>query len=114
VGVPAERVRKLIVDVLTAWGMDPDLAETTAEVMVDTDLAGIDSHGVSMLVTYEDFRAEGRIDLRARPTVVRENAASALVDAHGGIGHPAIGERSERPVCLVYRREQSVRSFRRR
>ncbi|MCI2422860.1 Ldh family oxidoreductase [Saccharopolyspora sp. K220] len=88
-GVPAERVRRLIVDVLTAWGMDADLAETTAEVMVDTDLAGIDSHGVSMLMTYENFRAQGRIDLRARPVVVREGAASALVDANRGIGHPA-------------------------
>ncbi|MBK1786668.1 Ldh family oxidoreductase [Prauserella cavernicola] len=88
-GVPADRVRKLIVDVLTAWGMDTDLAETTSHVMVDTDLAGIDSHGVSMLMTYERFREEGRIDVTARPTVVRENAASALVDAGGGIGHPA-------------------------
>ncbi|WP_110343554.1 Ldh family oxidoreductase [Prauserella flavalba] len=87
--VPAERVRQLIVDVLTAWGMDTDLAGTTADVMVGTDLAGIDSHGVSMLMTYEKFRSEGRIDLRARPVVVRENAASALVDAGGGIGHPA-------------------------
>lgn len=87
--VSAEAVRTLIIDVLAAWGMDHDLAETTAEVMAETDLAGIDSHGVSMLMTYEQFRAEGRIDLRARPTVERENAASALVDAHGGIGHPA-------------------------
>jgi LDH2 family malate/lactate/ureidoglycolate dehydrogenase len=89
VRVSAEAVRTLIIDVLAAWGMDHDLAETTAEVMAETDLAGIDSHGVSMLMTYEQFRAEGRIDLRARPTVERENAASALVDAHGGIGHPA-------------------------
>ncbi|TKG69247.1 Ldh family oxidoreductase [Prauserella endophytica] len=87
--VPAERVRRLITDVLTAWGMDTDLAETTAGVMVGTDLAGTDSHGVSMLMTYEKLRNEGRIDLRARPVVVRENAASALVDACGGIGHPA-------------------------
>ncbi|MEB3366800.1 Ldh family oxidoreductase [Saccharopolyspora mangrovi] len=87
--VSAGAVRELIVDVLTAWGMDRDLADITAEVMAETDLAGIDSHGVSMLMTYEQFRAEGRIDLRARPSVVREDAASALVDAHGGIGHPA-------------------------
>ncbi|RRO16253.1 Ldh family oxidoreductase [Saccharopolyspora rhizosphaerae] len=87
--VSADVVRELVVDVLVAWGMDQDLAETTAEVVVGTDLAGIDSHGVSMLMTYEQFRAQGRLDLRARPTVVREDAASALVDAHGGLGHPA-------------------------
>ncbi|MDI2028567.1 Ldh family oxidoreductase [Saccharopolyspora sp. TS4A08] len=87
--VSVEAVRELITQVLTAWGMDHDLAVITAEVMAETDLAGIDSHGASMLMTYENFRSEGRIDLRARPAVVRENAASALVDARGGIGHPA-------------------------
>jgi LDH2 family malate/lactate/ureidoglycolate dehydrogenase len=88
-GVPADLVRRLIVDVLTAWGMDSDLAAVTSDVMVDTDLSGIDSHGVSMLITYEKYRQEGRIDFAARPTIVRENAASALVDAASGLGHPA-------------------------
>jgi len=87
--IPADRIHRLITDVLTAWGMDGDLAETTADVMTATDLAGIDSHGVSMLMTYEKRRDSGHLDLRARPAVVRENASVALVDAGGGIGHPA-------------------------
>lgn len=87
--VPAERVRRLITEVLTAWGVDTDLAETTSGVMVATDLAGIDSHGVSMLMTYERLREQGRVAVRARPAVVRENAVSALVDAANGLGHPA-------------------------
>lgn len=87
--ISADRIHRLITDVLTAWGMDADLAETTANVMTATDLAGTDSHGVSMLMTYEKLRESGRLDLRARPTVTRENASVALVDAGGGIGHPA-------------------------
>ncbi|SFS36696.1 Ldh family oxidoreductase [Saccharopolyspora flava] len=87
--VSVDAVRELIGQVFIAWGMDHDLAAVTAEVMAETDLAGIDSHGVSMLMSYERMRAEGLIDLTARPAVVRENAASALVDAGGGIGHPA-------------------------
>jgi LDH2 family malate/lactate/ureidoglycolate dehydrogenase len=89
VRVPAHRVRRLIVDVLTAWGMDAADAEVTAEIMADTDLAGIDSHGVSMLMTYENFRAEGTLRVAERPVVRRENAATALVDANRGLGHPA-------------------------
>ncbi|GAA4887048.1 Ldh family oxidoreductase [Saccharopolyspora cebuensis] len=88
-GVPADRIRTLARDVLTAWGMADDLAATTADVLVDTDLAGIDSHGVSLLMTYERFHEQGRLDLTARPVVVRENAATALVDAGRGLGHPA-------------------------
>jgi LDH2 family malate/lactate/ureidoglycolate dehydrogenase len=89
VDVPVDRVRSQITAVLAAWGMPGDLAETTAEVMVDTDVTGVDSHGVSMLMFYERLVRSGGLDLGARPTVVRENAVTALVDAHNGLGHPA-------------------------
>jgi len=87
--VPAETVRAQIVAVLTAWGMDPALIRTTAEVMVETDLAGVDSHGVSMLMDYDASRRKGKLNLDARPRVVRENPVTALVDADAGLGHPA-------------------------
>ena len=67
--VPAETCRAQIVAVLTAWGMDPDAVRTTAEVMVETDLAGVDSHGISMLMDYDESRAKGRLNLAARPRV---------------------------------------------
>ncbi len=86
---PADRVRAQIVAVLTAWGMDPALIGTTAEVMVETDLAGVDSHGVSMLMDYDSFRRKGKLNLQARPRVVRENPVTALIDADAGLGHPA-------------------------
>ena len=48
--VSAERVRQQIASILTAWGMDADLVLTTADAMLYSDLAGIDSHGISMLI----------------------------------------------------------------
>lgn len=86
--VSAETLRAQIVAVLRSWGMAADLVETTATVMVATDLAGIDSHGISMLMYYESIRARGSIDLAARPTVVQESPVMALIDAHAGLGHP--------------------------
>lgn len=83
-----ERVREQIFVILRAWGMSDDLAETTAGVMLETDLIGVDSHGISMLMTYEAKRAEGRFDFTARPRVVKENAVAALLDAGGNLGHP--------------------------
>jgi LDH2 family malate/lactate/ureidoglycolate dehydrogenase len=85
----AERVRSQIVSIFDAWGMDPGLARTAAEVMVETDLAGIDSHGVSMLMDYDDYRRRGKLNLKARPKVVREGPTTALIDADAGLGHPA-------------------------
>jgi LDH2 family malate/lactate/ureidoglycolate dehydrogenase len=87
--VSGEQVRKQILSVFAAWGMDPQLAETTADVMVDTDLAGIDSHGLSMLMFYEGIRDRGELVLDAAPVVAREHGATALLDARGGLGHPA-------------------------
>ena len=85
----AERVREQIVSILESWGMDPQIVRTTAEVMVETDLAGVDSHGVSMLMDYESSKSKGKLNLRARPHIVKETAVTALVDADAGLGHPA-------------------------
>src|SRR5258708_6192487 len=87
--VPAERIRAQIVALLTAWGMDKEQVHTTAEVMVETDLAGVDSHGVSMRMGYENSKSKGKLNLRAVPRMVRESATTALVDADAGLGHPA-------------------------
>ena len=39
-------------------------ATTTAEVMVETDLRGVDSHGISMLPTYDKEFCNGRLNMR--------------------------------------------------
>jgi LDH2 family malate/lactate/ureidoglycolate dehydrogenase len=87
--VASEKVREQIVSLLTAWGMDADIVRTTAEVMVETDLAGVDSHGVSMLMDYEDFRQRGKLNVKARPKIVMETPVCGRVDAGAGLGHPA-------------------------
>ncbi|MCV2488297.1 Ldh family oxidoreductase [Geodermatophilus sp. YIM 151500] len=86
---PADLLHRQVTSVLSAWGMPDDLVETTAAVMVDTDLAGIDSHGIQMLTTYETLLRRGELQPAARPAVVRESAVSALVDGRAGLGHPA-------------------------
>src|SRR5471030_1056649 len=87
--VKADLLREQITSILTAWGMDADLVRTASAVMVETDLSGVDSHGVSMLTDYEESRAKGKLNLKARPTIVRQNAVTALIDAGAGLGHPA-------------------------
>jgi len=87
--VRAERIREQIVSIFTAWGMDAELVRTAAEVMVETDLMGVDSHGVSMLMDYDEARRRGKLNLKAKPKVVREGPVTALVDADAGLGHPA-------------------------
>ncbi len=86
--VPAPQIRRQLVSVFRAWGMSESHAETTAEVMTETDLRGVDSHGISMLPTYDrEFRA-GRLNMRPVFKIVREGPATALLDADASLGHP--------------------------
>ena len=87
--IPAERVRAQIVSILTSWGMEPQQVQTSADVMLATDLSGVDSHGISMLMDYQSSREKGKLNVNAKPRIVRENAVTALVDADAGLGHPA-------------------------
>lgn len=76
-----------VVAILTAWGMSVDEADETATIMVDADLAGIDSHGVSMLPGYQQLVAAGALDLSAEPTVTDESVSTAVVDGCHNLGH---------------------------
>jgi len=86
--VPADTVRAQIHGILTAWGMPDADAKTTADIMVETDLMGVDSHGLSMIMTYEQGAKAGRLKLAAQPKVLRDTGPTALVDAGDGLGHP--------------------------
>jgi LDH2 family malate/lactate/ureidoglycolate dehydrogenase len=56
--------------------------------MVETDLRGVDSHGISMLPTYDQEFRQGRLNMRPVFKTVRDAPAMALVDADASLGHP--------------------------
>jgi LDH2 family malate/lactate/ureidoglycolate dehydrogenase len=90
--VPAARIEELLVSVFRAWGMSEAHAGTTARMMLETDLRGVDSHGISMLPTYDREFRNGRLNMRPVFTVVREGPATALIDADASLGHPVSAE----------------------
>ena len=88
VRVPAERIREQLSSVLRAWGMREAHVAITAAMMLETDLRGVDSHGISMLPTYDrEFRA-GRLNMRPQFKTLREGPSMALIDADASLGHP--------------------------
>jgi LDH2 family malate/lactate/ureidoglycolate dehydrogenase len=56
--------------------------------MVETDLMGVDSHGISMLMQYDAKYREGRLKLTARPETENRTAVIARVNAGANLGHP--------------------------
>src|SRR3954466_6161880 len=84
---PAETLHRQISEVLRAWGMPDDVVRTAADVLTDTDLAGIDSHGISMLMLYEEALGLEQLNPNPKPRVVRETPVVALIDGDAGLGH---------------------------
>jgi L-2-hydroxycarboxylate dehydrogenase (NAD+) len=87
--VPHERLAEFIVSVLEGIKMSPKNARLTADLMVRTDLRGVDSHGIGMLPKYVEWTRLGFIHPWAEPTVARDDLATGLVDGQKGLGHPA-------------------------
>jgi LDH2 family malate/lactate/ureidoglycolate dehydrogenase len=86
--VAAGKIEAQLVSVFEAWGMSSEHAAVTARMMVETDLRGVDSHGISMLPTYDkEFRA-GRLNMRPQWKVVRDRPSMARIDADRSLGHP--------------------------
>ncbi|HET8576236.1 MAG TPA: Ldh family oxidoreductase, partial [Methylomirabilota bacterium] len=87
--VTAPRLTEFLVSVLMALKMSPRNAALTADLMVRTDLRGVDSHGIGMLPKYVEWTRAGFVQPWAEPVVVRDESATALVDGQRGLGHPA-------------------------
>ena len=67
-------------------GMSADYAAAQADILVWANLRGLDSHGVLRIPWYIDLIDRGDMVVDAKPEVVLETAATALIDAHGTPG----------------------------
>jgi LDH2 family malate/lactate/ureidoglycolate dehydrogenase len=86
---PVDLVRAQTRDILLRWGMSEEHAAVTADLMTETDLRGVDSHGISMLPSYEEQLGLKQVNVRPHFKTVRETPVMALIDADASIGHPA-------------------------
>ena len=70
----------------TRAGLSYDNAEVLARELTAATLAGYESHGIGRVRTYVDALKSGDVKASAQPYVVRESAATALLDGDQGIG----------------------------
>jgi len=75
--------------IFVAAGAPEDLAATTAEHLVKANLSGHDSHGVIRIPAYLRQIDAGRLVPNARPEVVQEWPATAVVDGKHTFGQVA-------------------------
>jgi LDH2 family malate/lactate/ureidoglycolate dehydrogenase len=87
--VSPEVMEKFMQAVLTKIGVSEADAQTVAEVLIEADKRGIPSHGCARFKPfYVDPILAGVINPKAKPTIVSNRLATAVVDANLGLGHP--------------------------
>jgi L-2-hydroxycarboxylate dehydrogenase (NAD+) len=86
--VSFDLLERFMVDVFKGVGVPDEDARICAEVLIDADKRGIDSHGVGRLKTiYYDRIVKGGIQKPVTQfEVVRDRKATAVVDGHDGMG----------------------------
>lgn len=85
--IQEKRIRAAVETLFHKMGLDNGGAAAAADVLVKSDLMGVESHGVSnMLRRYIERYQAGVLNPRPEPTIVRETATTASVDGDGGLG----------------------------
>ncbi len=91
--VPVETLQRFMHDVFVKLGVPEEDACITAEILITSDLRGIESHGIGRLKLYYDRIRQGMQFPVTNFEIVRESPTTAVVDGHHGMGQ-VIGHRA--------------------
>ncbi|MBT5874016.1 MAG: hypothetical protein HOH43_11405 [Candidatus Latescibacteria bacterium] len=80
---------RMVTGILEAVGVPGDHAQIMSDLMIDTDLRGVFSHGTQPLGGYYKGYQNGSINPTPDVRIVKESPVSVLVDGDGGLGHVA-------------------------
>jgi LDH2 family malate/lactate/ureidoglycolate dehydrogenase len=84
--VQAEKLRRYCQDLFEKVGVPTDEAYRNADNLVDADLKGVESHGVSRMAVYLKRLRLGLVRPDARLEIISETPGTALIDACNSMG----------------------------
>lgn len=87
--VKADEMRTMSHEMLVLAGATEEEVEIITDVLVDTSLRGIDSHGVRAITRYISELQSGKLQSEAPIKVLRDGPTSAMWDAGAAIGYVA-------------------------
>jgi L-2-hydroxycarboxylate dehydrogenase (NAD+) len=85
----ADTLRTFAARAFEHYGMPPADAALGAEVLVDADLMGIESHGIAHLASHRGYipgLKSGIVNPTPKLNIVRDSPVAATWDANGGLG----------------------------
>ena len=80
------QLHKFCCDAFVKFGFTAQEAEKITAVLLQSDVYGIESHGMQRLVRYHKGIEKGLIHVQAKPEIVFETPVSAVIDGHDGMG----------------------------
>ena len=104
--IAADRLRRFVSACLRAAGLRSDHGEQLAQLLTNSDLRGVRSHGSRQVPGYCMGLRDGMINPDPRLSVARETATAVLVDGDGGFGYAPMMEATER--ALPKARDQGI------
>jgi uncharacterized oxidoreductase len=84
--IPAQKMIDFGTRIFEAAGAPAAVAQHVSASLVKSDLYGVYSHGIGLLPGYVNRLKAGRINPHAQPTIVKENAWTALIDGQENFG----------------------------
>ena len=84
--VTAESLRRLATRLFTASGVPPGDAADVAEVLVEADLRGVESHGTTRVAGYISMIEHGLLNPTPKVTVLRDLPSTAMLEGDRGFG----------------------------
>lgn len=84
--IEAGKLRAFMERAFEKEGFDTHQAQRIADVLMQADLFGIESHGAQRMMYYHQNIASGSIDVHAHAQTLRETPVSALMDGHFAMG----------------------------
>jgi len=85
--IPVDVIANFMMDVFQGLGVPEDDARICADVLITSDLRGIESHGVGRLKYYYDRIQAGVQFTKTEVKIVKETETTAVVDGQHGMGH---------------------------
>ncbi|MBQ3134026.1 MAG: Ldh family oxidoreductase [Clostridia bacterium] len=81
-----EDLKKFCTDAFLKFGFNKEECDIIVDVLLTSDLYGIESHGMQRLVRYHKGIEKGLIKVDAKPEVVFETPVSAVIEGNDGMG----------------------------
>lgn len=81
-----EALKRFCTDAFLKFGFSEEEADIIVDVLLTSDLYGIESHGMQRLVRYHKGIEKGLIKVDAKPEIVFETPVSAVIEGHDCMG----------------------------